>query len=94
MIAATASGLTGLVVGPTTPFNYPWRLAEPTSMSHQRLARLCGAQPGGQGLDRLRSVKTNSAINLWFNWAMIGVNLAFAALHIVQTQLGLRPRKI
>lgn len=91
VIAATASGLTGFeLVGPTTPFNYPWRLVEPTSMS--QLSAWLGyaghnlAVWGLIAYAQRQKPRFNEKFR-WFNWAMIGVNVAFAALHIVQTQL-------
>ena len=91
IIAATAARLTMFdIVGPTVPFAYPWRLAEPTS-----IARLTAW--GGYLLHniiawaiiyRARREKPGYDTQLrWFNWAMIAVNLAAIGLHFAQSHL-------
>ena len=91
IIAATAAGLSDFVlVGPTKPFAYPWRLVEPTQWGqlsawigyagHNLAVWLIIAyaqrkKPGFS--DKLRG----------FNWAMIAVNMLFVGLHILQTHL-------
>ena len=91
IIAATAAGLSDFaLIGPTKPFNYPWRLVEPTSWSQLSawlgyaghnlsvwiiIAYAQRKKPGFS--DKMRG----------FNWAMVGVNVLFAGLHILQTHL-------
>ena len=90
IIATTAAGLSDFALIGPPPFNYPWRLVEPTSMS--QLSAWLGyaghnlAVWGLIAYAQRQKPRFNEKFR-WFNWAMIGVNVAFAALHIVQTQL-------
>ena len=91
VIGFTAANLARFqIVGPTVPFAYPWRLAEPNTMA---LITAWGAY-------LLHNIIVWSIIyfaqrqhpkfsnNLsWFNWALIMTNVGFIALHIIQSQL-------
>ena len=91
VIGITAASLTRFeIVGPTVPFAYPWRLA-----AHSDMARLTAWL--GYILHNLsvwlliwaakrEKPKYSNGLR-WFNWALIGVNVIFALLHVVQTQL-------
>ena len=90
IIGFTAANLSGFqIVGHTVAFAYPWRLTEPTAMA--RLTAWSGYL--------LHNILAWTIIYLaqrekpkygndlrWFNWAMIGVNVIFGLLHVVQTQ--------
>jgi hypothetical protein len=91
IIAWTANGLAGFeIVGKTVPFAYPWRLLNPTTLSHLTAWV-------GYALHNLsawviiflaRRQKPKYASNLrWFNWAMILTNASFVLLHLVQSHL-------
>jgi hypothetical protein len=91
IIGITALNLTHFqIVGPTVAFAYPWRLVTPTEVA------LVTAWLGYilhnlivWGLiwyaKREKPKYTNGL--QWFNWILIGANLLFAFLHVVQTQL-------
>lgn len=89
IIGFTAASLSGFqIVGHTVAFAYPWRLTEPNTM-----ARLTAW--GGYLLHNIlawgiiyfaQRAKPKYSNDLrWFNWWMIGVNVIFGLLHIVQT---------
>ena len=91
VIALTASNLARFeIVGPTAPFVYPWRLAEPNAIS-QLTAWI------GYVLHNLiawgiiyfsQREKPRYASQLrWFNWAMLATHAVFIALHWLQSQL-------
>lgn len=91
IIGLTAAGLSGFqIVGKTVPFAYPWRLAEPNAMAH--LSAWTGyllhniLAWGIIFLAQRQKPKYGNDLR-WFNWAMIGVNVAFALLHVAQTRL-------
>ena len=91
IIAATAANLTAFeTVGPTVPFAYPWRLAEPTAIA--RLTAWAGYLLHNiiawAIIYRARREKPAYGTELrWFNKAMIVVNLAAIGLHFAQSQL-------
>lgn len=91
VIAATAAGLANFeIIGKTVPFAYPWRLINPTAFS--RLTAW-----GGYLLHNFivwmiifqarRARPKYSSQLRWYNWAMIATNIAFVALHWVQSHL-------
>jgi hypothetical protein len=91
IIAATAAGLSGFaIVGKTVPFAYPWRLTDPTVISHLTAW-------GGYLLHNLtvwaviflaKRQKPKYASNLrWFNRALIVANGAFIVLHWIQSHV-------
>jgi hypothetical protein len=91
VIAVTAFGLTRFeIVGPTVPFAYPWRLAEPTAIS--RLTAWLGYALHNLGawviiyLSRRESPKYAAQMR-WFNWAMLVWHGLFILLHWAQSQL-------
>jgi len=90
VIGLTAINLTGFqIIGHTVAFAYPWRLTEPNTMAHLTAW-------GGYLLHNLiawgiiyfaQREKPKYGNDLrWFNWAMIATTIAFALLHVVQTQ--------
>jgi hypothetical protein len=90
VIGLTAANLSGFqIVGHTVAFAYPWRLTEPNAAAHLTAW-------GGYLLHNLiawaiiyfaQRQKPKFGNDLrWFNWAMIGVNIAFGLLHVIQTQ--------
>jgi uncharacterized membrane protein YhdT len=91
VIAATAGSLSHFeVVGPTRPFQYPWRLTEPTDWSR-------ASAWVGYALHNLSVwgiIAYAQRVKLGFsdrfrgaNWAMVGVHVVFVGLHILQTQI-------
>ena len=91
VIGLTAANLAHFqIVGPTVPFAYPWRLALSNS-----IAGLTAW--GGYLLHNIivwaiiysaQRERPKFGNNLrWFNWALIGTNVAFIILHIGQSQL-------
>ena len=91
IIAMTGARLAGFViVGPTVPFAYPWRLVEPTVV-----ARITAW--GGYVLHNLfvwgviyaaRRERPRYQVGFrWQNWAMLAGNGVFIILHVVQTHL-------
>ncbi len=91
VIAATAAGLSHFtIIGKTVPFAYPWRLVDPTTISHLTAW-------GGYLLHNLiawaiifqakRQKPKYSANFRWYNWAMIATNVGFIILHWVQSHL-------
>jgi uncharacterized membrane protein YhdT len=91
IIAITAANLAHFqTVGVTVPFAYPYRLLERSDMA--RLTAWLGyilhnlLAWGIIWYARREKPKYSTDLR-WFNWAMIAVNVLFAILHIVQTQL-------
>jgi hypothetical protein len=91
VIAATGTNLSGFsIAGTTVAFQYPWRLTDPTIAS--RLTAW-----GGYVLHNLiawgiiffaQRERPKYRANLrWFNWAFIGTNVIFSALHLIQSQI-------
>ncbi len=91
VIGLTAANLAHFqIVGPTVPFAYPWRLTQPTV-----IAALTAW--GGYLLHNIivwaiiyfaQRERPKFGNNLrWFNWALIGTNVIFIVLHIIQSQL-------
>lgn len=91
VIGLTALGLDRFtVVGPTVPFAYPWRLAEPTAIARwtawigyalHNVATwvvIALARRSGDGF--------GPGFRRW-NWWMLGVHAVFIGLHVLQTQL-------
>lgn len=90
VIAATASALGPFeTVGPTRPFEYPWRLVEPSAWSRTSAwlgyalhnlsvwGVIAWAQRSGMGFsNRFRGA----------NWLMMAIHVLFVGLHILQTQ--------
>ncbi len=90
IIALTAASLVRFsIVGPTVPFQYPWRLTDPTTLS--RLTAW-----GGYVLHNLivwgfifaakRQRPRYASGFRWFNWGLLATNGLFIGLHILQTQ--------
>ena len=91
VIGFTAASLTRFeLVGHTVAFAYAWRLVEHSSMA--RLTAWLGyifhnlLVWGLIWYAKREKPKYTNGLH-WFNWALIGVNVLFALLHVVQTQL-------
>lgn len=91
VIALTAGGLESFeTVGPTVPFAYPWRLAEPTTAA--RVTAWLGyalhnlAAWGVIAWARRRQAGWSDRFRS-FNWVMLAVHVAFIGLHVAQSQL-------
>ena len=91
VIGVTAANLAGYqIVGKTLPFAYPWRLVEPSAAA--RLTSWGGYLLHNMlawaviYLARRNRPKFSSGLR-WFNVAMLGINVTFVILHIIQTQL-------
>ena len=91
VIGFTAASLTRFeIIGHTVPFAYPWRLVERSDMA--RITAWLGYILHNLIVWGLiwyaKREKPKYTNNLqWFNWALIGVNILFALLHVAQTQL-------
>jgi hypothetical protein len=90
VIGLTAVNLSGFqIVGHTVAFAYPWRLTEPNAMA--RLTAWSGyllhniLAWGIIYFAQRQKPKYGNDLR-WFNWWMIGVNIVFGLLHVVQTQ--------
>lgn len=81
------------IIGPSTPFNYPWRLKSPNFWTHFSSwsgyllhnlivwVLISFAQS-----DSSSSQKPIYSIQLqWFNWAMIITHVCFFIVHLIQT---------
>ena len=90
LIAATSVNLAHFeIVGKTVAFAYPWRLTNPTVLSHLTAW-------GGYLLHNIiawviiyKAKQQNPKYKFgmqWFNWAMLATNALFFTLHIVQSQ--------
>ncbi|MBL8994105.1 MAG: hypothetical protein JNM63_12240 [Spirochaetia bacterium] len=90
VISLTAAHLTQFkIIGKTVPFAYPWRLSEPTFWTH--LTAWTGYILHNLSVWAIlffaRREKPGFSSELrWFNWSLIGVNVGFAILHILQTR--------
>ena len=91
VIGFTAASLTRFeIVGHTVAFAYPWRLAEHSGMA--RITAWLGyilhnlSVWGLIWYAKREKPKYTNQLH-WFNWALIGVNILFALLHVAQTQL-------
>ncbi len=98
VIGLTAANLAHFnIVGRTVAFQYPWRLLDPTILSHLTAW-------AGYALHNLtvwaiiflakrdvllakRSRPKYASGFRWFNWAMLAANGGFIGLHILQSQL-------
>jgi hypothetical protein len=91
LIGISAGGLASFqIIGKTVPFAYPWRLVDPTTLSH--LTAWAGYLLHNLTVWILiflaqRSRPKFSNQMRWFNWALIGVNIFFIVLHWLQSHL-------
>lgn len=91
VIAATAANLERFsIVGHTVAFAYPWRLTDPTFMSHLTawVGYLLHNIIVWVIIYKAKKEAPKYKFGMqWFNWALVGVNIVFLALHIVQSQI-------
>tara|TARA_Y100000588_G_scaffold42064_2_gene40146 strand:+ start:1106 stop:2104 length:999 start_codon:yes stop_codon:yes gene_type:complete len=91
VIALTGARLSTFeIIGPTVPFQYPWRLVEPDFIS--QITAWSGYVLHNiyvwTILSLARKEKPGFSENFrWFNWAMLVGNGLFIGLHILQTHL-------
>lgn len=91
IIALTASGLDHFrIIGPTKPFAYPWRLVDPTWMTH--FTAWLGYALHNLGawwiIAAARREKPGYTEKMrWFNGAMLGLHLVGFGLHWLQSRL-------
>lgn len=91
VIAATAANLERFsIVGHTVAFAYPWRLTDPTFMSHLTawVGYLLHNILVWAIIYKAKQESPKYKFGMqWFNWALLAVNAIFIALHIAQSQL-------
>lgn len=91
VIFVTAGYLAGFeIVGSTRPFQYPWRLVHPTSLSH--LTAWIGYLAHNIAVWIILFLAQRQKPGFengfrWFNWAMVGTHVVFILLHLLQTRL-------
>lgn len=90
VIALTAGALTRFeIVGPTVAFAYPWRLVEPSSLSHASAwvgYAVHNLAAWGVIAAARREGRWTSRFARW-NWWMLAVNVVGIGAHVVQSRL-------